>query len=327
MYPLKRNRRLRTTAALRELVSESALSVSDLLAPLFLIEGINIKESVDSMPGVYRYSVDLALKKAKKLYDMGIPGILLFAKIDQKLKDNSGESALNEDGLMQKAIRQIKKNIPNLILCADLALDPYSIYGHDGIVENEKIINDRTNNVLAEIALSYAKNGADIIAPSDMMDGRVYCIRKILEKNNFVDTVIMSYSVKFASSFYSPFRNVLDSNPSFGDKKTYQMDFRNKKEGINEALQDIEEGADIIMVKPGLPYLDIVNELANKTNVPIAVYQVSGEYSMIKSAEKMGWINYKNVVMEQLMSFKRAGASIIITYFAEEAVKFLKKNE
>ena len=258
---------------------------------------------------------------------MGIPGILLFAKIDQKLKDNSGESALNEDGLMQKAIRLIKKNIPNLILCADLALDPYSIYGHDGIVENKKIINDRTNNVLAEIALSYAKNGADIIAPSDMMDGRVYCIRKILEKNNFVDTVIMSYSVKFASSFYGPFRNVLDSNPSFGDKKTYQMDFRNKKEGINEALQDIEEGADIIMVKPGLPYLDIVNELANKTNVPIAVYQVSGEYSMIKSAEKMGWINYKNVVIEQLMSFKRAGASIIITYFAEEAVKFLKENE
>ena len=304
MYPLKRNRRLRTTAALRELVSESTLSISDLLAPLFLIEGSNIKESVDSMPGVYRYSVDLALEKAKKLYDMGIPGILLFAKIDQKLKDNSGESALNEDGLMQRAIRQIKKNIPNLILCADLALDPYSIYGHDGIVENEKIINDRTNNVLAEIALSYAKNGADIIAPSDMMDGRVYCIRKILEKNNFVDTVIMSYSVKFASSFYGPFRNVLDSNPSFGDKKTYQMDFRNKKEGINEALQDIEEGADIIMVKPGLPYLDIVNELANKTNVPIAVYQVSGEYSMIKSAEKMGWINYKNVVMEQLMSFK-----------------------
>ena len=327
MYPLKRNRRLRTTAALRELVSESTLSISDLLAPLFLIDGSNIKESVDSMPGVYRYSVDLALEKAKKLYDMGIPGILLFAKIDQKLKDNSGESAFNEDGLMQKAIRLIKKNIPNLILCADLALDPYSIYGHDGIVEIKKIINDRTNNVLAEIALSYAKNGADIIAPSDMMDGRVYCIRKILEKNNFVDTVIMSYSVKFASSFYGPFRNVLDSNPSFGDKKTYQMDFRNKKEGINEALQDIEEGADIIMVKPGLPYLDIVNELANKTNVPIAVYQVSGEYSMIKSAEKMGWINYKNVVIEQLMSFKRAGASIIITYFAEEAVKFLKENE
>ena len=327
MYPLKRNRRLRATAALRELVSESTLSISDLLAPLFLIEGSNIKESVDSMPGVYRYSVDLALEKAKKLYDMGIPGILLFEKIDQKLKDNSGESALNEDGLMQKAIRLIKKNIPNLILCADLALDPYSIYGHDGIVENKKIINDRTNNVLAEIALSYAKNGADIIAPSDMMDGRVYCIRKILEKNNFVDTVIMSYSVKFASSFYGPFRNVLDSNPSFGDKKTYQMDFRNKKEGINEALQDIEEGADIIMVKPGLPYLDIVNELSNKTNVPIAVYQVSGEYSMIKSAEKMGWINYKNVVIEQLMSFKRAGASIIITYFAEEAVKFLKENE
>ena len=323
MYPLNRNRRLRSKQSLRNLIKESSLHPHDFIVPLFIIEGTNLKEDIPSMPNYFRYSLDIVKKEVKLLWNIGVQAVLLFVKVEDHLKDNFGTEAFKKNGLMQKAIREIKNSVPEMTIMTDVALDPYSSYGHDGIVKDNKILNDQTNIVLSKMALSHAEAGADIVAPSDMMDGRVLSIRKVLEDNGFHDTGIMSYAVKYASSFYGPFRDALDSKPGFGDKKTYQMDFHNRSEAIGEAKSDIEEGADIIMVKPGISYLDILRDLKNQVHCPLAIYQVSGEYSMLKAAAKEGWLDHDKVMMEQLVSMKRAGADIIASYFAKEAIKLL----
>tara|TARA_A100001011_G_scaffold214781_1_gene222834 strand:- start:137 stop:1063 length:927 start_codon:yes stop_codon:yes gene_type:complete len=308
---------------MRDLVRETTLTANDFMVPLFIIEGTETKTEIPSMPDYFRFSLDLATAEAKRLYDLGIRGVLLFVKVADAEKDNTGLAALNPDGLMQRSIRAIKKAVPELVVATDVALDPFSSYGHDGIVKDDKILNDATVAVLTKMALSHAECGADIVAPSDMMDGRVLAIRQGLEKAGYVNTVIMGYSAKYASGFYGPFRDALDSAPGFGDKKTYQMDVANRKEALVEAARDVEEGADIVMVKPGMAYLDIVRDLANEIQVPIAVYQVSGEYAMLKAAAEKGWLDHDTVMLEQLMAFKRAGASIIISYHAEQALKLL----
>ena len=323
MYPLNRHRRLRSKESLRNLVRESTIHPHDFIVPLFLVEGKNVKEEISSMPDYYRYSLDNICKEVKDLWKLGVQAVLLFAKVPENLKDNSGTEALNTDGLMQRGIKEIKNVVPEMTIMTDVALDPYSIYGHDGIVENKVIINDKTNEILSKMALSHAIAGADVIAPSDMMDGRILSIRNTLEKNGFHNTAIMSYSAKYASSFYGPFRVALDSKPGFGDKKTYQMDFCNRFDAVSEAKLDISEGADIIMVKPGISYLDIVRELKNSIDAPIAIYQVSGEYSMLKAASKQGWLDHDQVMMEQLVSMKRAGSSMIASYFAKDAIKLI----
>ncbi len=323
MYPLNRNRRLRSKESLRNLIRESTIHPHDFIAPLFLVEGKNIKEEISSMPDYYRYSLDNIGREVKYLWELGVQAVLLFAKIPENLKDNTGAEALNIDGLMQRGIKEIRNTVPEITIMTDVALDPYSNYGHDGIVENNEILNDKTNEILSKMALSHAMAGADVIAPSDMMDGRVLSIRNILEKNGFHNTAIMSYTAKYASSFYGPFREALDSKPGFGDKKTYQMDFCNRFDAVSEAKLDINEGADIIMVKPGISYLDIVRDLKNTIDSPIAIYQVSGEYSMLKAASKQGWLDQDKVMMEQLISMKRAGASMIASYFAKDAIKLI----
>ena len=323
MYPLNRNRRLRSKQSLRNLIKESSLHPHDFIVPLFIIEGTNLKEEIPSMPNYFRYSLDIIKKEVKLLWDIGVQGVLLFVKVEEHLKDNFGTESFKKNGLMQKAIREIKSSVPDMTIMTDVALDPYSSYGHDGIVKGNKILNDQTNVVLSKMALSHAEAGADIVAPSDMMDGRVLSIRKTLEDNGFHDIGIMSYAVKYASNFYGPFRDALDSKPGFGDKKTYQMDFRNRSEAIAEAKSDIEEGADIIMVKPGRSYLDVLRDLKNQVHCPLAIYQVSGEYSMLKAAAKEGWLDHDKVMMEQLVSMKRAGADIIASYFAKDAIKLL----
>ena len=323
MYPLNRNRRLRSKQSLRNLIKESSIHPHDFIVPLFIIEGNNLKEEIPSMPNYFRYSLDNLKKEVKLLWSIGVQAVLLFVKVEDSLKDNFGTEAINNNGLMQRAIKEVKNSVPEMTIITDVALDPYSNYGHDGIVKNNKILNDQTNIVLSKMALSHAKAGADIVAPSDMMDGRVLSIRKILEDNSLHDTGIMSYAVKYASSFYGPFRDALDSKPGFGDKQTYQMDFHNRSEAIAEAKSDIEEGADIIMVKPGISYLDILRDLKNEISSPIAIYQVSGEYSMLKAAAKQGWLDHDKVMMEQLVSMKRAGATMIASYFAEDAIKLI----
>ena len=323
MYPLNRNRRLRSKESLRNLITEYRLHPHDFIAPLFVVEGKNVKDPIDSLPGYYRMSIDNLKKEVKSLWRLGIQAVLLFPKIDDKLKDNFGTEALNPNGLIQRAVKEIKNLIPEITIISDVALDPYSVYGHDGVVKKNKILNDETNKVLSEMALSHASCGVDIVAPSDMMDGRVFSIRKILEENNFFDIAIMSYSAKYASSLYGPFRDALDSRPGFGDKKTYQMDYSNFKESMNEIKSDIEEGADIIMIKPGLTNLDVIKETKNQFNIPIAVYQVSGEYSMIKAGAKMGYIKNDEVLIEALTVIKRAGANMIASYFAKEAIKLI----
>ena len=323
MYPLNRNRRLRSKESLRNLITEYRLHPHDFIAPLFVVEGKNVKDPIDSLPGYYRMSIDNLKKEVKSLWGLGIQAVLLFPKIDDKLKDNFGTEALNPNGLIQRAIKEIKNSIPEITIISDVALDPYSVYGHDGVVKKNKILNDETNKVLSEMALSHASCGVDIVAPSDMMDGRVFSIRKILEENNFFDIAIMSYSAKYASSLYGPFRDALDSRPGFGNKKTYQMDYSNFKESMNEIKSDIEEGADIIMIKPGLTNLDVIRETKNQFHIPIAVYQVSGEYSMIKAGAKMGYIKNDEVLIEALTVIKRAGANMIASYFAKEAIKLI----
>jgi len=323
MYPLKRNRRLRNSAAIRAMVKENTLSVDDLIVPLFVVEGKNIREEIPSMPDYYRMSLDKLAQEVKELSQNGIKSVLLFVKVPDILKDNKGTEALNAKGLMQRAIETVKTNCPELVVMTDVALDPYSSFGHDGIVEKGEILNDPTKEVLAKMALSHAQAGADFVAPSDMMDGRVEHIRELLEAEGFYHTGIMSYSAKYASSFYGPFRDALDSAPGFGDKKTYQMDFHNRKEAISETLLDIEEGADIVMVKPGIAYLDIIRDLAEQIETPIAAYQVSGEYAMLKAAAAKGWIDYDAVVYEQMIAFKRAGASLIATYTAKDIIRLL----
>ena len=323
MFPLQRNRRLRKSSSMRALVQEHQLTPNDFIVPLFVIEGQQKKEEILSMPGYYRYSEDLIAEKVKSLWSQGLKSVLVFVKVQDSLKDNKGTEALNPKGLMQRAIQTIKNVVPEMTVMTDVALDPYSSFGHDGIVTDGKIINDTTVELLAKIACSHALAGADVVAPSDMMDGRILSIRKSLEGLNFNDTAIMSYSAKYASSFYGPFRNALDSSPGFGDKKTYQMDFGNRREAITETRRDIEEGADIVMVKPGMAYLDIIRDLRETIDAPIAAYQVSGEYAMLKAAAEKGWLDHDAVMMEQLIAFKRAGAQMIATYFAEDAVKLL----
>ena len=323
MYPNQRNRRLRQSPAIRQLVSESQLTVNDLMLPLFVKEGTQVKEPISAMPGCYRLSLDLLQEEVKSVSDMGIKALLLFVMVDDALKDNKGTEALNPGGLMQRAVRKVKTTTPEMVVMTDVALDPYSSYGHDGIVEKGKILNDPTVEVLAQMALSHAQAGADFVAPSDMMDGRIQKIRTVLESAGLTDTGIMSYSAKYASAFYGPFREALDSAPGFGDKKTYQMDPANRLEALTETLRDIEEGADMVMVKPGLAYLDIIRDIRENVEVPIAAYQVSGEFAMLKAAADKGWLDHDAVMMEQLLAFKRAGANLIATYHAKEAAQLL----
>ena len=320
---VKRPRRLRTSSAIRTLVAENSISVNDLITPLFILEGEGQQKEIPSMPGYYKKSLDLTVEDIKEIYAMGLKSVLLFVKVDDSLKDNAGKEAVNPEGLMQRAVRAIKKAVPEMLVMTDVALDPYSSWGHDGIVEDGKVVNDPSVEVLAEMALSHARAGADFVAPSDMMDGRVNSIRKRLDEEGFEDTGIMSYSAKYASSFYGPFRDALDSAPGFGDKKTYQMNPANAIEGVKEALLDIEEGADMVMVKPGLPYLDMVYRVKQVSEVPVSVYHVSGEYAMIKAAAARGWIDEDTAIMESLLSFKRAGADLIATYFSRDVVRLL----
>lgn len=324
MFPLHRNRRLRTNDAIRSLVRETSLSPTDFMFPMFVAEGNDVQIEIPSMPGIYRRSLDLTVKEVKELWDLGIKAVNIYVKVSDNLKDNTGKEAWNKDGLMQQTIKAIKDAVPGMIVMPDVALDPYSIYGHDGIVENGIILNDATVDALTRMSVSHAEAGADFVAPSDMMDGRVLAIRTALEQSGFHDVGIMSYSAKYASSFYGPFRDALDSAPGFGDKKTYQMDYANRIEAIKEALHDVEEGADIVMVKPGIAYLDIVREIKDTVNVPVAVYQVSGEYAMVKAAAEKGWLDHDKIMMEQLHCIKRAGANIISTYFAKEAAKLMQ---
>jgi porphobilinogen synthase len=323
MFLQRRNRILRATPAIRSMVAETILTPNDFIAPLFIDEGENVQTEIPSMPNYYRRSLDLTVKEVKELWNMGIKSVLLFIKCKDELKDNTGKEAWNKNGLMQRSIKAIKNAVPEMYVMTDVALDPYSSYGHDGIVENGEIVNDATVEALVKMSIAHAEAGVDMVAPSDMMDGRIGAIRKGLEENGFTKVGIMAYSAKYASCFYGPFRDALDSAPGFGDKKTYQMDYANRTEAVKEALMDVEEGADIVMVKPGLPYLDIVREVKNAVNVPVSVYNISGEYAMIKAAAKMGWINEEKAILETLTSIKRAGADLIATYFAKDAAKLI----
>ena len=328
MYPLIRNRRLRASESIRRLVRETTLTPDDFLVPLFVTEGKGIREEIPSMPNYFRLSLDHLEKEVKELWKMGLCSVLLFVKVDDKLKDNKGTEALNPNGLMQRAIKTVKNACPQMLVMTDVALDPFSSYGHDGIVAEGQILNDKTAEVLAEMSVSHAKAGADFVAPSDMMDGRILTIREALEDEGFINTGIMAYSAKYASAFYGPFRDALDSAPVDianvpKDKKTYQMDYANRYEAIKETQMDIDEGADIVMVKPGLCYLDIVWEIKNEVEVPVAVYQVSGEYAMVKAAAEKGWLDHDAVMLEQLTAIKRAGADIIASYFAKDVVPLI----
>jgi porphobilinogen synthase len=328
MYPLKRNRRLRTNEAIRSLVRETIITPTDFLVPIFIVEGKGIKEEIASMPNYFRYSLDLLEGEIKELWELGLKSILLFVKVPDNLKDNKGTEALNSNGLMQRAIKTVKNICPEMLVMTDVALDPYSVYGHDGIIENGQVLNDETVDILAEMSVSHAEAGANFVAPSDMMDGRILSIREALEDNGFVDTGIMSYSAKYASAFYGPFRDALDSAPVDAqnipkNKKSYQMDYANRFEAIRETEMDIDEGADIVMIKPGIAYLDIVREIKNEVDVPVAVYQVSGEYAMIKAAAEKGWLNHDAIMMEQITAIKRAGADVIASYFAKDIVKLI----
>ncbi|MDO6489937.1 MAG: porphobilinogen synthase [Cellulophaga sp.] len=328
MYPIIRNRRLRSNKAIRSLVRETIISPDDFLVPLFVVEGKGVKDEIPSMPNYFRYSLDLLEKEVKELWKMGLKSVLLFAKVPDNLKDNKGTEALNPDGLMQRAVKTVKNACPAMLVMTDVALDPYSSYGHDGIIEDGLVLNDESVEVLTEMSVSHAEAGADFVAPSDMMDGRILSIREALEDDGFHNTGIMSYSAKYASAFYGPFRDALDSAPVDvkdipKDKKTYQMDYANRFEAIRETEMDIDEGADIVMVKPGLCYLDIVREIKNEVDVPVAVYQVSGEYAMVKAAAEKGWLDHDAVVIEQLTAIKRAGANIIASYFAKDAIRIL----
>jgi porphobilinogen synthase len=323
MYLQRRPRILRANASIRSIVAETILTPNDFIAPLFIDEEENYKQEITSMPNYYRMSIDNTIKEIKELYSLGIKSLLLFVKAKDETKDNTGKEAWNKDGLMQRSIQTIKNAVPEMYVMTDVALDPYSIYGHDGIVKDGEIVNDETIEALVKMSLSHAEAGVDMVAPSDMMDGRIGAIRKAFEENNFTKTGIMAYSAKYASCFYGPFRDALDSAPGFGDKKTYQMNYANRIEAVKEALMDEEEGADIVMVKPGLPYLDIVREVKNAVHVPVSVYNISGEYAMIKAAAKMGWVDENKAILETLTSIKRAGADLIATYFAKDAARLL----
>ena len=328
MFPLRRNRRLRTNESIRSLVRETILSPSDFIVPLFVVEGKNVKEEIPSMPNYFRLSLDLLEKEVKELAKLNLKTVLVFVKVPDNLKDNKGTEALNPNGLMQRTVKVIKNAVPEMIVMTDVALDPYSSFGHDGVIQNGIIANDVTAAILAEMSCSHAEAGADFVAPSDMMDGRILEIREALEDEGYVNTGIMAYSAKYASAHYGPFRDALDSAPVDAqeipkDKKTYQMDYHNRLEAIRETRMDIDEGADIVMVKPGIAYLDIVREIKNTFDVPVAVYQVSGEYAMIKAAAEKGWLDHDAVMMEQVTAIKRAGADMMASYFAKDVVKII----
>ena len=308
------------------MIAEHRLHPSDFIAPLFLVEGKGVQDPIPSMPDYHRLSLDLTVRKAAAWHEMGIPAVLLFVMVPEEKKDNEGTEALNPDGLMQMAVKRIKDAVPGLTVMTDVALDPYSSYGHDGIVRDGEIVNDESVDVLARMSVSHARAGADYVAPSDMMDGRIGEIRRALEADGHSQTGILAYSAKYASGFYGPFRDALDSAPGFGDKKTYQMDPANVREAVREALMDEAEGADIVMVKPGLPYLDVVRAVREAVHVPVAVYNVSGEYAMIKAAAKMGWLDEEAAMLESLLACKRAGADVIATYWAEKAVSLLNNG-
>lgn len=319
-----RPRRNRKSAAVRNLVQETTLSVNDLIYPLFLIEGKNKKSEVSSMPGIFRRSPDMLLKEIEECMKLGITAFDIFPGLTEKLKDKKATESLNKKGLYLSTLREIKKNFPEALIMTDVAMDPYSSDGHDGYVKNGEILNDETLEILAKMAVAQAEAGADIIGPSDMMDGRVGYIREALDDNGFTNVSIMSYTAKYASAFYGPFRDALDSAPKFGDKKTYQMNPANSKEALLEADLDFNEGADFLMVKPALSYLDVIKLLNDNFNIPIAAYNVSGEYAMVKAAAAKGWIDGDRVRDEILLSMKRAGASVILTYFAKEFAKSVK---
>ena len=322
---MRRFRRLRATPAMRKMVRETRLSAADIIYPIFVEEGEGLTAPVDSMPTVYRYSIDRLEEILPQIAESGIAGLLIFGV--PKHKDEFATEAYCDEGVTQQAIRYIKKNYPELIVIADVCLCEYTSHGHCGVICGEKILNDETLPLLSKMAVSMAKAGADIIAPSDMMDGRVAAIRAALDENGYIDVPIMSYSAKFASGYYSPFRDAADSAPSFGDRKTYQMDPANRREALREIADDIEEGADMVMVKPALPYLDILREARDMTDLPLAAYNVSGEFSMVKAAAKLGWIDEKRIVMENMTAIKRAGADIIITYHALDAAKWLREDD
>lgn len=320
-----RPRRLRRTEALRQLVQETHLRVQDLIYPLFVMEGENQRQEVESMPGCYRYTLDLLLKEVEEAANLGIPAVALFPVVPEEKKDPTGRESFNPEGLIQRAVRRLKQEIPEILVITDVALDPYNSDGHDGIVRDGVILNDETVEVLVKQALSQAEAGTDIVAPSDMMDGRVGAIREALDEQGYTDVAILAYSAKYASAFYGPFRDALGSAPKWGDKKTYQMDPANAREALREVELDEAEGADIVMVKPALAYLDIMYRVKEATDLPVAAYNVSGEYAMIKAAEQKGWIDGKKVMMESLLAMKRAGADMILTYFAKEAALLLQQ--
>lgn len=328
MYLQRRPRRLRRNEAIRSMVRENRVTVDDLIAPLFFIEGENQKVAIDSMPGQYRLSVDLLVEKVKSLKALGIKCVALFPAVDESLKTSDAKEAYNPNGLNQKAVAAVKSAVPDMLIMTDIALDPYSSDGHDGIVDKKtgEILNDETLVVLCKMAVAQAEAGTDIVGPSDMMDGRVGAIRDALDDAGYENVLIMSYTAKYASSFYGPFRDALDSAPKAGDKKTYQMDYSNSDEALTELYLDTEEGADFVMVKPGLSYLDVIQKLNQNTTLPVAAYNVSGEYAMVKAAAEKGWLDGEQIMVETLTSFKRAGADIILTYFAEEMAQYLKNN-
>lgn len=327
MYLQHRNRTLRKSQAIRDLMAETVLTPNDFMLPVFITEGKNNVEEISSMPGYFRRSLDETVKEVKEVWKLGIKAVNTYVKIDDGLKDNTGKEAWNPDGLMQQTIKAIKDAVPEMIIMTDVALDPYSQYGHDGIVDvaSGYILNDETVEALVKMAISHAEAGVDFLAPSDMMDGRIYALRQALEETGHTKVGIMSYAAKYASCFYGPFRNALDSAPGFGDKKTYQMNPANRREAINEAIKDEMEGADIVMVKPAMINLDIIREVKNEVTIPVSAYQVSGEYAMIKAAAKNGWIEEEKAFLEALTCIKRAGADLISTYYAKDAAKLLNR--
>lgn len=321
---IKRPRRLRTSAGMRSMVRETSIAVNDLIYPMFIVEGQGVRKEIPSMPGIYHLSIDSFLRELEEVQSHGIPGVLLFGV--PNIKDEAGSGAYDSNGLIQRALRAAKQNFSQLLLIADVCLCEYTSHGHCGLIQDGRILNDGSVELIARSAVSYAEAGADIIAPSDMMDGRVGAIRRELDRKGLNDIAIMAYSAKYASSFYGPFREAAHSQPAFGDRKTYQMDYGNRKEALREIELDIEEGADLVMVKPALAYLDIIREAGNRFDVPIAAYNVSGEYSMIKAAAQNGWIDERGAVMESATAIKRAGAKIIITYFAKQIAEWLKEE-
>ncbi|MFQ3573265.1 MAG: porphobilinogen synthase [Thermodesulfovibrionales bacterium] len=324
MFPIHRPKRLRSSDLLRDLIRETSLNKRDLIYPIFVITGHGIKREIPSMPGCYQLTIDLLLEEIESVRSLGILGVILFGIPEHK--DPLGSGAYSEDGIIQRAVREIKAKIKDILIITDVCLCEYTDHGHCGIISNGVIDNDKTIQLLAMSALSYAKAGADIIAPSDMMDGRVRAIRNALDSEGFINTPIMSYSAKYASSFYGPFREAACSAPLFGDRRSYQMDIHNRREALREVALDIEEGADIVMVKPALSYLDVISDVKSYFSVPVAAYSVSGEYAMIKAGGRLGWIDEERVMMEVVTSIKRAGADIVITYFAKDIAKVLSRD-